>query len=817
MKVPEFSRPAIRTAAYFFVFGFFWILFSDMAVQQFALTHQMEGDLQTYKGWFFIIITTTLIFFVVKQQLKNSMKLKNKLTGTEHRYQEIVNNIHDVIWSADTDGLITFINNASVDVYGYPPEEMIGRQFLDFVPTEQYLKNQKIFENKLKEGLSSAEYETVVIHKNGQKVYLKDTIFAVYDDLGNITSVEGSSTNITAFRTYEKQLLESNQRLELAMHSGEIGLWDYYNQSRKIIINEHWKSILDFEREVGDVDLDFLAALVHPEDIDAVRVVFKNLPETRDQYFVAEYRMRHANGSYRWITSKGKVTEYVNHQPVRMMGAIIDTTEKKNLELELKNLVKLYSSFITYSNEGIYLFEMNEAMPIDLPLEEQIERLYHQGYIRTCNDAFARMYGFESGSQMVGTDQATLHGGDDDPDNIELLRRFIKADYRIINDVTREIDKEGQPLYISNSVVGIIENGKLLRTWGSQQNITGQVLARQKTEESEKRYRLLFETNPVPLFIFCAKTFVFFDVNRETEKLLDYHKKELLSMSIRDLVPAYSGFSDHDLDDLFHKEHSHLADLVLKAKSGKQIPCEVKFDQIDYRGKMAIFGAVNDMTLIKDAEKMVIQSLIEGADNERSRVAKEIHDGLGQSLTAASLNMNSVYANLKNANDKNAEKLENGIRFLKAAIDESRNIAHNLMPQAIEDYGIVLSLKSLFNQIEKSTKLKIKFYENIGEIIRLDINVELNIFRITQEAVNNVIKHSEATEIFVQLMLHANEIIFTFEDNGKGFDRLDLGSGKKGIGVKSMYNRAKAMSGHCDLESSPGHGTTITIVIPIEQ
>jgi signal transduction histidine kinase len=179
--------------------------------------------------------------------------------------------------------------------------------------------------------------------------------------------------------------------------------------------------------------------------------------------------------------------------------------------------------------------------------------------------------------------------------------------------------------------------------------------------------------------------------------------------------------------------------------------------------------------------------------------------------------MNAIYTNLKNTNDRNAEKMENGIRFLKTAIEESRNIAHNLMPKAIEDYGIVLSLKSLFNQIEKSTKLKIKFYENIGEIIRLDINVELNIFRITQEAVNNVVKHAEASEIFVQLMLHTNEIIFTFEDNGKGFDKLDLNSGKKGIGIKSMYNRAKAMSGHCDLESSTGHGTNITIVIPIEQ
>ena len=139
------------------------------------------------------------------------------------------------------------------------------------------------------------------------------------------------------------------------------------------------------------------------------------------------------------------------------------------------------------------------------------------------------------------------------------------------------------------------------------------------------------------------------------------------------------------------------------------------------------------------------------------------------------------------------------------------------MPKAIEDYGIVLSLRSLFNQIEKATELNINFYENFDEKLRLDMQVELNIYRITQEAINNVIKHANASEVFVQLMIHPNEIIYTFEDNGKGFDKMITNAGKKGIGIKSMYNRAKAMSGECDVESSIGEGTTITIVIPIEQ
>ncbi len=817
MKISEYSRPALRTAIYFFVFGFLWILLTDNLVNQIALDDEMGQNLQTYKGWFFIFITTLLIFLVVRQQVKLVVTLKNRLAKNEQRYKKIVNITHDLIWNTDKNGVITFINSACKDIFGFSPSEMTGKKFADFVAEEQIEKNQKIFIEKLSQGHKSAEFETEITHVSGRRVFLRDTVFAVYDENGEIKSIEGASTDITDYRMYEKQLVESKQRLELTIYSGGIGLWDFWFNSNKMIINEYWSNILGFNFDKNSFDIEFIMGLMHPDDVELLRKIFGNPEYPKDEIMEAEFRMKHADGSFRWITGKGKVVEWSNNKPMRMMGAIIDSTEKKSLELELKNLVKLYSSFISYSSEGIYLFEMNEPMPLTLPVEQQIDLLYHNGYIRTCNDAFAKMYGYQTAGEMIGANQKTLHGSDDDPVNINLLQRFINSDYRIIGDVTKETDKDGNLIYISNNVVGIIENGRLLRTWGSQTDITTQVQAKKKIEESETRYRLLFETNPAPMVIFDSGTFVFYDVNHAFEHLLGYSKPEMAEMTLRDLWPEVHEMSADVLQSYLHKRMNLPSEMVLSAKSGKIIPCEVKFDQIRLRETTAILGAITDMTEIKNAEKMVIQSLIEGADNERSRVAKELHDGLGQHLTAASLNLNSLIPEISKLGEKNAGKFENGIRFLKTAIEESRNIAHNLMPKAIEDFGIILSLKSLFNQIEKSTKLKINFYENIGEKIRLDMQVELNIFRITQEAINNVIKHADATEIFVQLMLHPNEIIYTFEDNGKGFDKIILNSGKKGIGIKSMYNRAKAMSGHCDVDSSIDQGTTITIVIPIDR
>jgi signal transduction histidine kinase len=225
-------------------------------------------------------------------------------------------------------------------------------------------------------------------------------------------------------------------------------------------------------------------------------------------------------------------------------------------------------------------------------------------------------------------------------------------------------------------------------------------------------------------------------------------------------------------------------------------------------------AAFSDITALKDAEKRVLKSIIEGEDNERKRVSIEIHDSLGQNLTAASLNFDSLKQSIQKLKEKDINKFNTGLEFLKSAIEESRNIAHNLMPKAIDDFGLIPSLNSLFNYIEKTTGINVKFYENLRDG-RLNRQIELNLYRITQEAMNNLIKHSKASEVDIQLVLHKQEIIYTFEDNGVGFDKTSSEITGRGMGLKSIYNRVVTMSGTFDLDSSPGRGTSITIEIPI--
>ncbi len=220
---------------------------------------------------------------------------------------------------------------------------------------------------------------------------------------------------------------------------------------------------------------------------------------------------------------------------------------------------------------------------------------------------------------------------------------------------------------------------------------------------------------------------------------------------------------------------------------------------------------LRDITLKHHAKEQMISKILETEDRERKRIAKELHDSIGQNLTAASLNFNYVNKRMDQKNADIRNKLELGISFLSEAIDESRNIAHNLMPQAIADFGYVLSIESLLENLNQTTDIEFTFYDNLKNQ-RLPSDIELSLYRITQEAINNAIKHAQATEIVIQLMKHPDSLILSIEDNGSGFK---TNQKIKGFGLNGMKNRVSALSGILDIDTFPDKGTVITVEIPI--
>ncbi len=210
--------------------------------------------------------------------------------------------------------------------------------------------------------------------------------------------------------------------------------------------------------------------------------------------------------------------------------------------------------------------------------------------------------------------------------------------------------------------------------------------------------------------------------------------------------------------------------------------------------------------LLKKQEISSLTSYLHGQDQERKRIAEDLHDRLGSTLSATKLYLNSD-------GDKNSLSYSKANLLLDQAVEEVREISHNLLSGTLSKFGLLLALEELKNAVTSSDRLKMEIFAHGVE--RLPNNIEIIMYRIIQELVSNILRHANAKEITVQLNRHQKELTLTVEDDGAGFDLNEVGR-KKGIGLLNVESRVHSLNGSVYIDSRKGHGTTVTINIPLE-
>ncbi|WP_187774971.1 sensor histidine kinase [Pedobacter sp. BS3] len=213
---------------------------------------------------------------------------------------------------------------------------------------------------------------------------------------------------------------------------------------------------------------------------------------------------------------------------------------------------------------------------------------------------------------------------------------------------------------------------------------------------------------------------------------------------------------------------------------------------------------------INKEQEMAARGILDAEERERRRIAGDLHDGVGQMLSAALMNLNSLFQKL-GLNTEERYKAEQSLALVTESYDEMRSISHQMMPNALIKAGLASAVKEFINKIDKD-KIRVSL-ETIGLNGRLDEQVETVLFRVIQETVNNVIKHAEADKLHIQLLKDEEGVTVTIEDNGKGFDKSKIKS-KTGIGLSNIYSRVGFLKGTVDIDTAPGKGTLINIFVP---
>ena len=239
---------------------------------------------------------------------------------------------------------------------------------------------------------------------------------------------------------------------------------------------------------------------------------------------------------------------------------------------------------------------------------------------------------------------------------------------------------------------------------------------------------------------------------------------------------------------------------------------------VNFKRKLLINQQQEDLQQqkIKDLENekqlVAMDSIIKGEEQERSRVAKDLHDGLGSLLSGVKLSLSSMKGNVV-ISEEYAHIFSSSIQQLDNAIGEMRRVAHNMMPESLLRFGLVQAIQNVCDGLNESGAVKVHVeHHNFTE--RLAGDQEVTTFRMVQELLTNAVKHSGAGQIIVQLSKHEHMVNVVVEDDGKGFD-VDTLQTASGAGYENLKHRVNYLKGSLDVKSEIGKGTSVLIEFPV--
>ena len=342
---------------------------------------------------------------------------------------------------------------------------------------------------------------------------------------------------------------------------------------------------------------------------------------------------------------------------------------------------------------------------------------------------------------------------------------------------------------------------------------------------SESKYKLLFDSSPMPMWMFQRPSLDFIAVNNAALEHYGYTREEFMQLNSMHIRPEeelerYLAFTRTDITESYQGIWQH------RKKSGEIILVEVHAHDVTYNNQIVRLVLINDVTEKLKIEKKLQETLAETRrlaeslqvvrEEERTSMAREIHDHLGQMLTVLRLEISMIKSKLQPDDTILKEKLEGAIGTTNEVIATVRKIASRLRPGLLDDMGLAAALEWQCREFRKSTGLPGSFVEKNMEGVtdKIDKSVATAMFRLYQEALTNIIKYAEATRVESSLVYDDGVMTLSISDNGKGFDP-EAVKEKKTLGLLGMKERVLIMNGEFELKTQPGSGTIITVKVKL--
>ncbi|MDY3553519.1 PAS domain S-box protein [Gemmata sp. JC717] len=752
---------------------------------------------------------------------------EDALRASERRYRALVESQVEMVAQFRTDGTLLFVNGAYARVFGTTPERLTGTSFWDLMPPEERAAVRARLD-ALTPDAPLVQIENMIAAADGPRWTLWTNRALAFDAAGRVAEAQSAGVDITDRKRAEAALHESEERLRLAVAIGELGTWDWDTRTGQVVWNETHFAMQGYA--VGGVAPSYEAwvARVHPDDRAGAVAALEAARDARAVYR-HEFRSAHPDGSVRWLSARGRFFHDEAGAAVRMLGVMRDVTEQRVTEDALRRSEERLRLALSAARMGTWTWDVAaDAHRRDASLNALLG-LPAADTVSPFAEFLAHIHPDDREAVRAAFDQSVRHGR---PLNVEF--RVVRPDgaVRWLRDRGDVFGTAGQP-----------------RMTGACVDVTERREAEDAVRASEERLRLILESATDFAIITLDAGRAVTTWNPGAEATFGFTAGEIVGRS-GDLVftpeDRAAGAPEQEAtearetgraaDERWHvrKDGSRfwaagvLAPLGTGGANGfvkvlrdlterKRAEDELRQarDDLEVRVKARtaeLEAALDALETEMERRRDLVRRLGAAQENERQRVARDLHDTVGQLMAGLALAFKAVEQS-GTLPAAAVARLADAQRVMNELGREVHGLAVRLRPTALDDFGLEAALAQLVT--EWSGRTGVPGECHAAGLGRLPREIETAIYRITQEALTNVAKHAGAAAVGVVVTRPGEFVTVVVEDDGAGFDPA---AGFKGrLGLLGMRERVELLSGTIDIESSPGAGTAVTVQIPVTQ
>lgn len=378
-------------------------------------------------------------------------------------------------------------------------------------------------------------------------------------------------------------------------------------------------------------------------------------------------------------------------------------------------------------------------------------------------------------------------------------------------------DKTWMWFKAKGKILDYTEEGIPLNLVGTLIDINQRKVAEEKIREeekklriSEKRWRSLIEQASDEILIYNIEGRIL-DANSAACKWLGYNQSKLLELNYSEIDMVHSSSELHTYRKKLSSSNPSVSfESVQRRKDGSTFPVEIHLSLIELQHSKLILSVGTDISIRQETERKILNAVINTEESERKRFATDLHDSIGPLLSSINLYLSSL-SKVKSEDDK-----DNIIRASVDAVNEAlvsiKEISNNLSPHVLNDFGLEKAIQSFTNKINVSQAINISFHaENMRE--RLNHQIEVVVFRVITELINNTIKHAKATNIEINLAREGKLLSLIYIDDGIGFDSKKIHAGtSSGMGLYNVLSRIRSLNGTHKIKSNPKRGGMMAVI-----